>query len=93
MAKKLLSITVKGKNKDWSFNFYGEEKYLNEWRADGLEIDEVENIIPAWVIDIGMLKPWCFFQDIFNLKFKSAFELIFPKNNYRGKSWILKRKH
>jgi len=65
---KLLSITVKGKNHNWSFNFYDDPKYLKEWRQDGLDIVEIENTIPLWVVDFKLTKAWCFFQDIFNFK-------------------------
>jgi len=56
MTKKLLSITVKGKAKTFSFNFYGDTKYLKEWRDEGLEIDEIENIIPIWVVNTGLTR-------------------------------------
>lgn len=61
---KLLSITVRGRSHIWSFNFYGNPKYLEEWRADGLEVDEIVNTIPTWAPP----KLWCFLQDIFNFK-------------------------
>jgi hypothetical protein len=68
--KTLLSIEVKGKSgKNYSFNFYGDPKYLDEWREDGLEIDEVINTIPEWIVMLGLTKGWIFFQDIFNFKF------------------------
>ena len=74
MGKRLLSIQVKGQNKTWSFNFYGDPKYLDEWREDGLEIDEVINSIPVWVNEIGLTRPWIFFQDLFNFRFKDLFK-------------------
>lgn len=63
---KLLSVTVRGNRKTWSFNFYGDPRYIDEWRADGLEIDVIENVIPEWVVDIGFARQWCFWQDVFN---------------------------
>lgn len=66
--KKLLSLEVRGAEKDWSFEFYGDPKYLEDWREDGLEINEVMNTIPEWVADLGLTKIWCFFQDLFNFK-------------------------
>ena len=63
--KRVFGITVKGNNKTWCFDFDGDPKYLDEWRADGLQVDPVVNIIPKWIVDIGLLKIWCFFQDIF----------------------------
>lgn len=73
MSEKLMSVSVKGKEKLWSFNFYGDEKYINDWVSDGLDIDIIENVIPMWVVDVGLTRPWCFVQDMFNFKnpFKS----------------------
>lgn len=67
---KLLSVEIKGKEKNWSFNFYGDPKYLREWRDDGLEIFEICNTIPLWVHSMGLTRPWMFFQDLFNFNFK-----------------------
>ena len=39
--QKLLNITVRGETKTWGFQFVGDDKYLDEWRADGLDVDEV----------------------------------------------------
>lgn len=68
MSKKLLSVAVKGKNHLWGFNFYGDPKYIKEWREDGLDIVEIENIVPEWIADLNLVREWCFLQDIFNLK-------------------------
>ena len=68
MSKKLMSVTVRGYRKTWSFNFYGDPKHLNEWRTDGLEIGEIENVIPVWIVTLGLTRMWCFFQDVFNFK-------------------------
>lgn len=68
MPKKLLSVTVKGTENTYSFNFVGDTKYLQEWRDDGLIIDEVLNVIPVEVVNAGWLKPWIFLQDVFNFK-------------------------
>ena len=64
---KLLYIEVKGKEKEWSFSFYGDPKYIDEWREDGLEIDEIVNTCPTWVPWWG-IRVWFFFQDLFNFK-------------------------
>lgn len=68
MANKLMGINVRGKHKSWGFHFYADPQYLEEWRADGLDINLLENVIPAWVVDWGLLRPWCFVQDCLNLK-------------------------
>ena len=58
-----LAITVRGKRNEWVFRFRGNKKYLNEWRADWLVVDEAVNSIPTWVVDLGLTKPWCWLQD------------------------------
>jgi len=68
MSKKLLSVTVKGNQSKWTFNFYGDQNHIQDWVNDGLEIVEIENVIPKWIVDIGLLKPYVFLQDIFNFK-------------------------
>ena len=66
--KKTYSITVQGKTNKWSFDFTGNSKHINEWREDGLEIDEIVNTIPEWIVYIGLAGIWMFFQDKFNFK-------------------------
>lgn len=68
MAKKLHSITVRGNNHTWTFHAYLDPQYLDEWREDGLEIDEIQNTVPAWTVDLGLSGVWCFLQDCFHLK-------------------------
>lgn len=68
MTSKLMSVTVQGKRSSYCFNFYGDPQYLEEWRADGLEIDLIENTIPMWVVDAGLTRAWCFVQDVWNFK-------------------------
>ncbi len=63
---RLMSVEVKGKEHSWSFSFYGDPKHLEDWRNDDLEISEIINTIPVWVVDYGLMKPWIFFQDLFN---------------------------
>lgn len=68
MNKKLCSITVRGKHCVWSFHTYADPQYLKEWQADGVEIDEVINVIPEWIVDLGLMRPWIFLQDCFHFR-------------------------
>jgi hypothetical protein len=61
--KQTLSITVRGREKTWAFNFKGDPKYLEEWEADGLEVYEVLNTIPEWAQRMGLTHIWCRGQD------------------------------
>lgn len=68
MAKKLYSLTVRGREKVWLFETYVDPRYVKEWRADGVQIEEICNLIPVWVVDRGLTRIWCFFQDLFHFK-------------------------
>ena len=67
--KRLYGLMVRGNHRTWSFHVEIDPKYLEEWRADGLVIEEIVNIIPKWYVDLGLpVGTWCFIQDILNLK-------------------------
>lgn len=68
MPNKLLVIELKGKQHRWSFEFYGDPKYIPEWEKDGLTVYEIENVIPMWVVDLGLIRIWVILQDLFNFK-------------------------
>jgi hypothetical protein len=67
MAKKLMRVTVRGHKHTWSFRTYQDPSNLAEWRADGLEIVEVENSVPMR-LPAGLTRAWCFAQDVFNFR-------------------------
>jgi hypothetical protein len=66
-AKKLMRVTVRGDRHTWSFRTYQDPRNLAEWRADGLEIVEIENSVPMW-LPAGLTRAWCFAQDVFNFR-------------------------
>ncbi len=68
MLKKRYSLSIQGKNHHWTFDVMVDPQYINEWRADGIIIEEIHNTIPVWIVDCGLTKQWCFFQDCFNFK-------------------------
>ena len=59
-----LTLFVKGKHKRWSFRVTGTPQHLADWRADGLEVDEVVNTIPTW----APCRLWCWAQDVFRFR-------------------------
>lgn len=61
--KKLHSLVVRAGH-EWSFPIWADPKYVQEWQEDGVEIDEIVNIIPDWVVNLGLAKLWCLLQDI-----------------------------
>lgn len=68
MSKKLLTLSVQGATKTYSLTVIADPQYLDEWQQDGLEIYELVNTIPVWVADLGLVRPYCFVQDILNFK-------------------------
>ena len=61
---KLYALEIRGKRREWIFPVWVDPKYINDWREDGLKIDEIVNIIPKWYVDLGLpVKLWCIIQD------------------------------
>jgi hypothetical protein len=67
-SQKLVSVDVRGDRKRWGVNFYASQGQIDAMRADGLEIWEVENVIPGWVVASGLTSPSCILQDLWNFK-------------------------
>lgn len=63
--KEWMVVEVRGRDKVWSFRTEADPQYLEEWRADGLQIFLLENTIPEWVAGLGLpaIKVWCWAQD------------------------------
>jgi len=72
MPRKLHMVTVRGRNHEWSLPVMADPKHAADWRDDGLDVHEPRNLAPAWVADIGLLRPWCFVQDC--LHFRNPFK-------------------
>lgn len=68
MGKKLMHLEVAGRTGAYGFTVEADPRYLEEWQADGVEIYLIENTIPMWVVNAGLVRPWCFLQDVFNLR-------------------------
>lgn len=68
MSDKLMFVEVRGKEKTWCFSFYGDPKYLPEWRDDGLEVRLVEYSVPMSLPRFVPVQLWCFLQDVFNFR-------------------------
>jgi hypothetical protein len=68
MASKRMTLTVRSGGREFCFETYGDPKYLDEWRAAGIEIYVLEYCIPAWVVDAGLERVWMFFSDILQLR-------------------------
>ena len=61
--KKPLQIVVQGKTASFAFNFRGDPKHIPEWNAQGLQVDEVVNSVPVWVVRARLTRLWIAVQD------------------------------
>lgn len=69
MPKKLHTLTVYDRHGvPFSFHANVDTKHVPEWQRRGIEIYPLLNTVPTWVAELGLTKPWCFMQDIFNFK-------------------------
>lgn len=59
-------LTVHGKNHTWLIDVEARPEHVEDWRNDGLLIDELVNSIPEWAVALGLTKPWCCVQDALN---------------------------
>lgn len=66
--KKRHALAVRGKQHEWSFTILVDPRYVAEWREDGLEIHEIYNSIPEWIVDMRLTRLWCFVQDLFHFR-------------------------
>ena len=66
MTRALLH--VQGKHSSWVVISDMSDKQIESMRADGIEVGIVENSIPAWAVEAGMLRPWIFVQDVWSFR-------------------------
>jgi hypothetical protein len=63
------TVTVRGSTSKWVFGpFPARRTDIEEWRADGLEVDELINSIPEW-LPSGLTSAWCRLEDLWRLRF------------------------
>ena len=68
MGNKVMIVTVRGKQHEWAFHFYGNPDDMRDWRDDGLEVYVAENTVPQWAARIGAARLWAFIQDVISLR-------------------------
>jgi hypothetical protein len=61
-------LTVRGKTSEWGVTADMSKEQIEEMNADGIHVGILQNSVPMWVVDCGLLQTWCFFQDVWNLR-------------------------
>ena len=64
MKPLFYTLNIRGKEHNWSFPVEAKPKHLQEWRDDGLDMDEVFNAVPMGIVNLGLTKPYCLMQDL-----------------------------
>ncbi len=62
---RLYQLEVRGQHKTWGWYRWGTPEHAADWRADGLEVNEVLNVIPVWVVRLGLARLWVRLEDFF----------------------------
>ena len=62
------TVDVRGKQSEWGIPCDLSRKAVDDMRADGLDVKVIENTIPVFVANLGLARPWCFLQDLWNFK-------------------------
>lgn len=66
--KKQVITSVRGRTSEWCITWDASQEQIDDMRADGLEVHELRNSVPAWAVDFGLTRVWCFAQDVFNFR-------------------------
>ena len=59
-----MMLTVRGKTREYGFEFDGDVRDLQSWWDDGLDVSVIVNEIPTWMPG-GLIDLWCAVQDFF----------------------------
>lgn len=60
--QKIYELTVHGKTKTYGFSIIIDPVYLEEYREQGLELDEILYTIPEWIVDFKLTRLWVWLQ-------------------------------
>ena len=66
--KQRVELVMRGKSSEWAVSCDMSRGQIDAMVADGIEIGIVHHSVPMWAVDVGLLRPWCFVQDVFNFR-------------------------
>ena len=63
-----VALEIRGREKQWAVTADMSREQIAAMWEDGVDVGIIMNSGPGWVIDLGLWRPWCFLQDLWNLK-------------------------
>lgn len=61
-------VEVRGRQGEWGIPADLARDAIKDMQDDGVQVIVPENSIPLWVVQAGLVRPWCFLQDLWNFK-------------------------
>lgn len=61
-------LNIRGKRSEWGITTPLPQATIDAMVEDDIEVGILENVVPFWINEAGLARPWCFFQDIWSLK-------------------------
>ena len=62
--KKTYAVSVRGREATWVFTAKAPPEHAEDWRRDGLLVDEIVNTVPEWAAWQPLLGIWVRVQDL-----------------------------
>jgi hypothetical protein len=62
------TISVRGREHEWSVTWDAPQGQIDAMRDDGIDVGLVMHTVPEWAVSVGLLRPWCFVQDVWNFR-------------------------
>lgn len=61
-------VTIRGKRHEFSVKCGLSDEAIRDLRADGIEVIDEWHAVPAWAVDLGLTRAWCFVADVLRLR-------------------------
>lgn len=61
-------IHMQGDTSLWGVQSDMTQEQIDAMRDDGIDVGIVGNVVPEWIVNVGLMRPYCFIQDCWNFK-------------------------
>lgn len=66
--KQRVELAVRGRTSEWAVHCDMSREQIDAMVADGIDVGILHHSVPMWAVDMGLLRPWCFVQDVWNFR-------------------------